>query len=88
MYTQLIQKNIIHNQNEHKNKCHQNKLILFLVPLKLLPLLMRMHINILSGKSSKNPASAIGVQNTKNDQVNSPTNNPLSSPYFMDTKLK
>ena len=42
----------------------------------------------LTGKSSKNPASAIGVQNTKKDQVNIVTDTPSYIPYLKETKIK
>jgi len=44
-------------------------------------------INLI-GKSSKNPASAIGVQKTKKDQVSKVTIKPLFKPYLMETNMK
>jgi len=40
------------------------------------------------GKSSRNPASAIGVQSTKKDQERIAARKPSSSPYFVAIKIK
>jgi hypothetical protein len=42
----------------------------------------------LKGKSIKKPASAIGVHNTKKDQLKAETRKPSWTPYFMEIKAK
>ncbi len=43
---------------------------------------------ILTGKARRNPASAIGVQNMKNDHVRSVTNMPVLVPSLTDMYMK
>jgi hypothetical protein len=45
-------------------------------------------VTSLSGKSIKNPPSAMGVQRTKNDQVRRDTKIPCSIPYLNAIKRK
>ncbi len=49
---------------------------------------MRILVISLTGKSSKNPASAIGVQKTKNDQVRMVAERPSFSPYLKARNIK
>jgi hypothetical protein len=49
---------------------------------------MRIFVKTLTGKSKRSPASAIGVQKTKNVHVSIATKKPFSKPYFHETNMK